>query len=230
MKAYCFIKGKKRGKLYGINRWELSKNAGNKGTCPFTFKGQRIRETLIFCFGRIFDKYYVCFCFCFFVFFMRPLLGNTFTTSPISHAVSCNVVTWLLRDWGLFWANFALHKLAEQLFVTWQNLRKKVKGKCTMREKKSNSLEHQILKNQKDNSDGLDDLHRLKAAWYKIVLQLAQAGMWHSFCKVQTRWLLVLFITKFRTYLFLGLLPLLDLSNFLASSWFSSHFRGSDCE
>ena len=33
-----------------------------------------------------------------------------------------------------------------------------------MREKKSNSLEHQILKNQKDNSDGLDDLHRLKAA------------------------------------------------------------------
>ena len=137
MKAYCFIKGKKRRKLYGINRWELSKNAGNKGTCPFTFKGQRIRETLIFCFGRIFDKCYVCFCFCFCFFFMRPLLGNTFTTSPISHAVSCNVVTWLLRDWGLFWANFALHKLTEQLFVTWQNLRKKSKRKVYYaREKK----------------------------------------------------------------------------------------------
>ena len=82
---------------------------------------------------------------------------------------------------------------------------------------------------QAENSDRSADLHRLKAAWYKIVLQIAKAGMWHSFCKVETRWLLVLFIRKFRTYLFLGLLPLLDLlSNVLASPWFFSHFRGSD--
>ena len=53
--------------------------------------------------------------------------------------------------------------------------------------------------------------------------------MWHSFYKVQPRWLLVLFIRKFRTYLFLGLLLLPDLlSNLLASPWFFSHFRGSD--
>ena len=94
MKAYYFIKGKKRGKLYGINRRELPKNVGNKGTCPFTFKGQRIRETLIFCFGRIFDKYNVCL----FVFLIRPSLDNTFTSSPVSHSVSCKVVTWLLQD------------------------------------------------------------------------------------------------------------------------------------
>ena len=63
--------------LYGINRGELSKNVGNKGTCPFTFRGQRIREKLIFCFGRIFDQYNV---------FIRPLLDNTFAISPVSHS------------------------------------------------------------------------------------------------------------------------------------------------
>ena len=40
----------------------------------------------------------------------------------------------------------------------------------------------------------------------------------NSFCKVQPRWLLVFFITKFIAYLFLGLL----------CPWFSSHFRGAD--
>ena len=62
----------------------------------------------------------------------------------------------------------------------------------------------------------------------KIICKLRRL-VCDSFCKVQTRWLLVLFITKFRTYLFLGLLPLPDLlSNILACPLFSSHFRGSD--
>ena len=51
------------------------------------------------------------------------------------------------------------------------------------REKKINCLEYQILEYQKENSDRLDDLHRLKAAWYKNYLQTSQAGVWHSFCK-----------------------------------------------
>ena len=101
----------------------------------------------------------------------------------------------------------------------------KGKGKCTAREKKN----QQFGIYQAENSDRSADLHRLKVTWYKTVLQIVKPGMWHSFCKVETRWLLVLFIRKFRTYLFLGLLPLPDLlSNVLACPWFFSHFRGSD--
>ena len=43
------------------------------------------------------------------------------------------------------------------------------------REKIINSLKY-----QEENSDRPADLHRLKAAWYKIVFQSVQAGMWHS--------------------------------------------------
>ena len=43
------------------------------------------------------------------------------------------------------------------------------------REKIINSLKY-----REENSDRSADLHRLKAASYKIVLQSAQAGMWHS--------------------------------------------------
>ena len=35
-------------------------------------------------------------------------------------------------------------------------------------------------KYREENNDRPADLHRLKAAWYKTVLQSAQAGMWHS--------------------------------------------------
>ena len=61
--------------LYGIDSQELPKNVGNKGTCPFTFKGQWIRKALISRFGRMFDQY---------VFSIRPLLDNTSAISPVS--------------------------------------------------------------------------------------------------------------------------------------------------
>ena len=114
MKAYCFIKGKKRGKLYDINRW--------RGICPCTFRGQRIRETFIFSLERIFDKYNV--------FFYQTLKGHPyfcyFSCLSLIQLQCCDLVATGLRPW----VNFALHKLTGRLFVTWQK-RKKGKGKCT---------------------------------------------------------------------------------------------------
>ena len=66
--------------LYGINRQELPKNVGNKGTCPFTFKGQWIRKALISCFGRMFDQY---------VFFPSGLYWTTVQLFLLS--LSCSV-------------------------------------------------------------------------------------------------------------------------------------------
>ena len=56
--------------LYGIDSQELPKNVGNKGTCPFTFKGQWIRIALISRFGRMFDQY---------VFFHQAFIGQHFS-------------------------------------------------------------------------------------------------------------------------------------------------------
>ena len=116
--------------LYSINRRDLSKNVGNKGSYPFSFKCQRIRKALIFCFGRIFDQYIV--------FSNRPLLDNSFAISPVSHSKlqRCDLVATGRRPWN----NFALHKLTGHLFVKWQKL--KEKESVLRARKKINSLEY----------------------------------------------------------------------------------------
>ena len=115
--------------LYGINKGELSKNVGNKGTCPFTFNGQRIRKALISCFGMMLDQY---------IFSIRLLLDNTSAISPVCHSVNCNVVTWLLQNWGLESIFLFINKWTPVCYVTKTKI--KGKGKCTAREKKKSTV------------------------------------------------------------------------------------------
>ena len=109
-----------------------------KGICPFTFRGQRIRETFIFSLERIFDKYV------FSVFFYQTLIGHPyfcyFSCLSLIQVQCCDLVATGLRPW----VNFALHKLTGRLFLTWQK-RKKGKGKCTGHKRIKSNKQPRIL-------------------------------------------------------------------------------------